>query len=165
VPSYGWTAPDGSKWDSQYEYHVFTAIKALGLNVRRCEKGGRDTFNYQEAARGLRCLDCGSSQCVQERTYTADFYIAPDGEELDGPPTGEGYYIEAKGYFRQNKRGLFRHFRRSHPTADVRMVAQKNIRIGKGNLASWCKSYGKIPVHFWDHKKDDVIDVIPEEWM
>jgi hypothetical protein len=167
MADYTFTAPDGSVWASRHEYEVYAALYQIGAPVVKCEKGSAHTMGYTESKRGLRCRECGSSKCVQERTYTPDLLVAADGRDLDAGPAGQNYYIEAKGYFRESARGLFRHFRRSNPEIDVRLVLMANHAAGKRpkRILDWAKSPAKVEAWVWNYKTDDPTDVIPEEWM
>lgn len=165
MPSYTFKAPDGEVWASEYEFRVYDALRSLGSGVRRCQRGTGDTFSYCEQKQALRCLECGSSNCVQVRSYTPDLYIPEHVSLLGQEGEGSGYYIEAKGYLREHKRGLLRHFRRSQKSLDLRMVASADHRVGKGRLSTWAWKYCRIEVWIWDWKKDDITDVVPEEWM
>ncbi len=151
-----WRAPDGTVWDSRFEYQVFEHLRRCGSDVRRCEKPG-DSFDYLEPQTNVRCMDCGSSQCSQRRVYTPDFYIVPKSAASDGG----GYYLEAKGYFRRDKRVLFRCFRNSRPEIDLRVVFEKAhwVTSGKTRITDYFDRYLKTTPYVVG------INEIPEEWL
>ena len=147
-----WLDPTGEQWASRYEWETYEYLKAAGANVRRCTED--DSINYTERKPRCRCLECGSGNVVQERTYTPDLYLVPKGREESG-----GYYIEVKGYFRGEKRRLFRCLRNDRPDIDIRVVANANPKTGKLRLTEYFARY----------LKDTPIVVgyenIPEDWL
>jgi hypothetical protein len=101
-------------------------------------------------------LECGSSNCAQNRTYTPDIFFLPKA----APPNTGGYYIEVKGYFRDEKRKLFRCFRNDRPDIDLRCVFEGDhwVTRGKTRLTQYFDRYVKnTPYHVWDGD-------IPEDW-
>ena len=148
-----WKDPDGTVWPSRFEWEVYSTLKASGVDVRRCDAG--DTIDYSEPKPNVSCLECGSSECAQNRKYTPDLYITtstPDG--------ASGYYVEVKGYFRNEKRKLFRCLRASRPDIDLRIIFGSNhwVTKGKTRLPNYFDSYIKnIPYHIWNGD-------IPGDW-
>ena len=149
-----WRAPDGSEWASKFEWQVFDALSANGYNVRRCDE--RDTLSYTEPKSNARCVACGSWECVQDRTYTPDLFLLPESQGADGV----GYYIEVKGYFRREKRQLFRCMRNSREDIDIRLILEADhwVTKGKTRMTDYARRYLKTtPTHVWDGD-------IPEDW-
>lgn len=93
---------------------------------------------------------------MQDRIYTPDLFVIPEGgRERDG------YYIEAKGYFRAEKRKLFRCMRNDRPDIDLRVILEANhwVTKGKSKLTDYFARYLKTtPVHVWDGG-------IPGDWL
>ena len=142
-----WKAPDGVIWASKFEWEVYTALLEDGIDVRKCDSS--DTFSYTQQRPNVKCVECGSVDCVQERTYTPDLYIRPEASEDDS----SGYYIEVKGYFREEKRRLFRCLRASRSDVDLRVIFATDhwVRKGKTRLSDYFDRYVKnTPYHFWD---------------
>lgn len=148
-----WIDPTGEVWASKFEWQTYEHLRASGANVRRC--GDSDSITYHESRPNVQCMACGSRECVQERIYTPDLYIIPKDPEL------EGYYIEAKGYFRSEKRKLFRHLRKTRPDISLRAVLQSNhwVTRGKTRLSDYFDRYLKDTPYVVGYKN------IPEEWM
>lgn len=146
-------APDGTEWASKFEWEVYSTLRDAGHCVRPCDE--RDTISYTEQKTNARCVACGSVECVQDRTYTPDLFFLPQGEGSNGA----GYYIEVKGYFRPEKRTLFRCMRKSRPDYDIRLVLQSNFRAtSKSRIVDYCKRYLKdTKYHVWDGD-------IPGDW-
>ena len=143
-----WKAPDGEIWPSKFEWEVYDALKQRGVNVRRCDSG--DTITYHQPRPNVECLECGSSKCSQTRTYTPDLHILrPRGRGGES----RGYYIEVKGYFREEKRRLFRCLRNDRKDIDLRCIFASNhwVKKGKTRLSDYFSRYVKnTPYHFWD---------------
>jgi hypothetical protein len=149
-----WRADDGTIWASKFEYTVYAALKGTGSIVRKCTSS--DTVTYTEHKSNVRCLECGGSECVQDRTYTADLFFTP----ASAGSGSSGYYIEAKGYFAPDKRRLFRSLRKTRPDIDLRVILETNgwATKGKTRMTQYFAKYLKTtPVHVWDGD-------IPEDW-
>jgi len=147
-----WLDPSGNEWASRYEWETYEHLRAGGTTVRKCDSS--DTITYREPKRGCICLECGSSDVVQKRKYTPDLYIVPKGrEECDG------YYIEVKGYFRGEKRRLFRCLRNDRPDIDIRVVSYNNAKTGKLTLVEYFERYLKTTPIVVGYQ------AIPEEWL
>ena len=151
-----WKDPEtGEVWASKFEWEVYGALKAAGHDVRRCDSS--DSISYSEPRPNVSCLECGSHRCAQDRTYTPDLYLRPKA----GSHNGDGYYIEVKGYFRNEKRRLFRCLRNSRPDIDLRCIFASNhwVTRGKTRLSDYFDRYIKsTPYVFWK-------GVLPEEWI
>lgn len=160
-----WQAPDGTIWASRFEYAVYSTLRNHGHNVRK--SGPQDSLAYTDSVLNGRCLECNSGRCVTDRRYTPDLFIGPANEDLeyaaqrvrDGQaPSPCGYYIEAKGYLRSDRRSLLRSFRKSWPRIDFRLVVQRDYNVTKHlTITQWAAKYLKCPVHVWDGK-------LPIDW-
>lgn len=149
-----WKDPEGNIWPSKFEWEVYDTLLRSGVNVRRCDKS--DTITYYQPKPNVECLDCGSSRCSQTRTYTPDLHITTEG----GGGHSHGYYIEVKGYFREEKRRLFRCLRQSRKDIDIRCVFASDhwVKKGKTRLSDYFSKYVKnTPFCFWNGD-------IPGDW-
>lgn len=164
-----WEAPDGTIWASRFEYAVYSTLKAQGYNVRKST--AEDRFPYTDPVTNGRCLECNSARCVTDRGYTPDLFIGPPGEDL-GPAservrggdanTPWGYFIEAKGYLRSDRRSLLRSFRKSWPSLNFRLVVQRDYKVtAKLTIAQWAVKYLRVPVTVWDGRLPDDWNVLP----
>ena len=156
-----WIDDDGTVWASKFEYTVYAALKESGATVRKCTAS--DTVDYTEHKRNVRCVECGSCECVQDRTYTADLFFTPasafDTAAASDGSSG-GYYIETKGYFAPDKRRLFRSLRETRPDIDLRVILETDgwATKGKTRMTQYFAKYLKTtPVHVWNGD-------IPEDW-
>jgi hypothetical protein len=150
-----WKARDGVVWASKFEWEVYDALLRGGINVRKCDES--DTITYHQSRPNVECLDCGSSRCSQARTYTPDLHITPQGKGSDST----GYYIEVKGYFRDEKRRLFRCLRQSRQDVDIRCIFASDhwVRKGKTRLSDYFTRYIKnTPFFFWEGE-------LPGDWQ
>lgn len=148
-----WQDPDGNVWASRFEYSVYKALKEQGYNVRRTTP--QDSKAYTATVKNGECLECNSERVVTNHWYTPDLFVTTGPE---GEPFGQsGYYIEAKGYLRAERRSLLRSFRKARPDVDFRLVVERDYKVGKGTLISWADKYLKVPVIKWDGK-------LPEDW-
>lgn len=148
-----WLAPDGSIWDSRYEYVVWLAYVAADRKIRRTSKS--DSFSFTLPIRSASCDACGSTEVGQRRTYTPDFYV--DSEDTERSTVG--YYIESKGYLRPKQRALLRSFYKAHPNAPVRFLLQRNYPATKtSSIVQWFNKFLKTAkVAVWNGS-------IPEGW-
>ena len=144
--------PTGEQWASKYEWETYEYLRSVGANVRRCTSS--DTITYSERKPSCVCLECGSGDVVQERRYTPDLFVIPKG----GGDSG-GYYIEVKGYFRGEKRRLFRCLRNDRPDIDIRVVSYANPKTGKLRLTEYFERYLKTTPIVVGYEN------IPEEWL
>lgn len=74
---------------------------------------------------------------------------------------GQAYWVEAKGYFQQDKRARFRDFIKAHRGVDVRFVVGSDHKVGKGRLIAYIEKFYKLPVDQWSAKGWEV----PKEWL
>lgn len=159
-----WQSPDGAIWASRFEYGVYSKLRELGHDVRRTSP--EDRISYTHPVRGGLCTQCNSHEVVTERHYTPDLFVVPRagqgagrGDAGDPTAASRGYYIEAKGYLRADGRSLLRSLRKARPDIDLRILAQRDYKVGKSTFTGWVTKFLKIPVHVWttDGK-------LPEEW-
>lgn len=143
-----WEDEEGNAWASKLEATIYFELsKDERIVVRRCERGGSDTFDYTSPVSSAVCLECGSTSVVQRRKYTPDLYVTPKS----GGDVQSGYYIEIKGHFPGPKRTLLRHFLKTGPSIDLRMLLQRDGRATrKLNMIEYITKYMNIPVHVWD---------------
>ena len=149
-----WKDDYGNEWASRLECEVFEALsKDERITVRKCERGGSDTFSYHSPVRGALCLECSGGEVVQLRTYTPDLHIVPTSEEY----TGGAYYLEIKGHFPARKRSLLRSFLKSGPHIDLRMVFESDQRA-RGTKSHTNLTYArdilKVPACVWGRRLD-----------
>lgn len=156
-----WEAPNGTIWASRFEWQVYDKLRTLGYVVRKCEQGPVDTFLYNSNVTKGYCLDCGSSQVVQQRSYTPDLFISTDEDVDGGMSVNGGIYLETKGYFPASKRNLLRAFRKTGPHIALYFLAQRDLWTTKGKtkLSDYFAKYLKdVPFAVWDGQD------IPAEW-
>lgn len=118
---------EGIQWDSKYESAVYWHLRGLGIPVRKCEKGGSDTFRYTSSVVRGRCMECQSGNVVQERTYTPDLYA-----DMASSAHAGGYYVEAKGYWNAPKRNLLRSVVKANEDLRLLFIFQKDLWVTKG---------------------------------
>lgn len=142
-----WQDPTGQVWDSRYEYELYTHLKAKGLYVQ--PTGEQDSFLYTSPVRSAVCTVCGSDRVAKNRSYTPDLFVSTkDVGGVSRDPSG--YYVEAKGYLRKDRRALLRYFRKAQPNVDLRLVVQADNRATKQlRVVEWAQKYLKIPVAVW----------------
>jgi len=148
-----WRDPDGKVWASRFEWTVYDTLSRLGCNVRKCTE--RDSISYSEPKPNVKCMECGSLQCMQERIYTPDLFLIPKGRG-----NGDGYFIETKGYFARDKRILFRCFRNDRQDIDLRLILESDhwTTKGKTRLSQYAERYlPNTPCHVWNGD-------IPDDW-
>lgn len=149
-----WIAEDGSEWDSKFEWSVFEGLRSNGYRVRRCNES--DSIAYHSPVKQGRCLECGSSSVVQERTYTADLYVVEGTAEDPGCK----YLIECKGYFPSPKRSLFRALSAGLQGTGLRIVFESNQRLRgtKMTPVEYIQRYCKNVIPgVWDKKNKQVV--------
>jgi len=142
-------APDGEVWASEYEFRVYEQLRDElgGDTVFRNEGPDGHTFNYFTKVKSGDCLECGSSEVVQRRTYTPDLRI---GGSKDPPIR---YYIETKGYFSAEKRNLLRSFLKTGEDIGLVLVLQNDSKAtAKLTLTQYSAKYFKIPTFVWNPK-------------
>lgn len=150
-----WQDPEGNVWASRFEYEVYLGVKASGRTVRRTTP--EDSMAYTSSIKGGVCTECLSRAVAQEHRYTPDLYVDTSGRIGTEATGNAGYYLEAKGYLRSERRSLLRAFRKARPDCDLRLVVQSDYRVGKGSLTSWAEKYLKVKVHVWN-------GTLPEGW-
>jgi hypothetical protein len=123
--------------------------------VRRCDKGGDDTFPYTTSVRAGQCNDCGSVAIVQHRTYTPDFHIVRKAKGSND----RGYYLEVKGHFPGPQRNLVRAFLEANGQGlDLRILLQRDGKATpKLMMSEYIEKYIKVPWHVWDGQ-------LPKDW-
>lgn len=139
---------------------VYNSARDAGVKVRRCDKGGTDTFSYTSEIRDGICQSCASTQVVKQRRYTPDLCViqSPHGPDDFAALSGANkYYVEAKGYLRASERALLRSLVASKAVPDLRIVLQADYRIGKLTFGGWIDRYLKIKWAVFDGKW-------PETW-
>lgn len=151
-----WKAPDGTVWDSRFEYEVYLGFKERGISVRKLE-APKDSLDYTSPVRGAECAKCGSNAVVQRRSITFDLLAV---QEAGGGPERRSYRVEAKGYLRAPRRRLLRCFRQAWPSVDLRLVLQADYKVGKGTVLEWCAKYLKCPAFVWKGPES-----IPNSWV
>lgn len=157
-------APDGSIWDSKFEWHVWEGAKNADVRLHRADKAGKtDTLSYVHNIRNARCQDCGSDRVGSVRGITFDMVMR------DWHPVGKenGGYLECKGYMRANKRALYRSFFKEKPGFSAAIIIQSNYKVGKGTFGDWISKILKIPYFHWQgvfpKPSDWVMPVIKQE--
>lgn len=155
---------DGESWDSTYEHDVYRGLELLDVSVRRCIKGSSDTISYTSEVRQGVCMDCQSTKVVQERTYTPDFCIYAEGD--DGEP--RVVFVEAKGYWKADKRRLLRSVLKSNPHLNLLLVFQKDgwVTKGKSKYTDYAARYLKSArCLVWDNRGKMRKPVLPEGFV
>lgn len=149
-----WRDTSGVVWSSRFEYEVYIALLAGGVDVRKTTES--DQLLFSDRLTGCVCGACGATEIVKHRRYTPDLYVSSQGS---GGSTDDstGYYIEAKGYIRSERRRILRSFRQARPDVNLRVIIQRDYKVGKSTLAGWVTKYMKIPVAVWSGS-------LPEDW-
>jgi hypothetical protein len=143
---------DGVTWSSKFEYQIFAALNATPHTVAH-KTTDRDAMNYTAPVTNGLCEKCGNRHVVTERHYTPDLLVYA----YDKPD--RGFYVEAKGYLRAERRSLLRAWRKSHPTVDLRMLVQRDYKVtAKLTITQWAAKFLKIPVAVWT-------GTLPEGWV
>jgi hypothetical protein len=142
-------APDGSEWDSKFEwqvYDVYLRDPVSGRKIRRTVKGSGDTLAYTVPVRNATCDSCGQAKVSKHRSYTPDIFHDGAGDAgLKG-----SYLIETKGYLRAAERSLLRAFCKARPDIDLRIIYQRDFPVNKGlSITQWTAKYLKIPYAVW----------------
>lgn len=147
-----WEAPDGTIWASEFEYTVFKLLeRSTEFDSHKC--GESDSVMYSTKIRHGICMDCGSSQVTQQRIYTPDICLVGSN--------GKRLYLETKGYFRRDKRALFREaVKQTKGSVDIRVLLQSNFKATPQKRIKEYLEYYKIPVAMYDKNTG-----IPKEWM
>ena len=156
-----WKDNEGTIWASKYECLVYEGLLLHGVHVEKCEKGEGHSFRYTESKANLRCLECQSTNCVQDRTYTPDLLVVPGNGETP-------YYLETKGFFPAKSRNLLRNFNKSRSDINLRFVTSTDAWVTKGKtkLSDYFQRYLKtVPFHVWNHNLKNPGVPLPEEWL
>lgn len=127
---------------SGFEEKIYKQLKAAGLAVYY----EPETFEYRRRTRRTFCADCESKRTYKLARYTPDFRI------------GKSIYIEAKGYFKPEKRAAMEDFLRTHPTFDLRFVFGADNWLTSKRVtkySDWAKSL----------KVKYAIQTVPEAWI
>jgi hypothetical protein len=147
-------APDGSEWDSRFEWQVYDALRRSGVDVERCEKGGRYSIAYTQRLGNSACIACGSTEVGKQRRYTPDlFHHAKKRDAAEGADAG--YRIELKGYLRAEERSLLRALCKARPDLDLRFIYQRNWTVSRKSgltIIDWTKKFLKKPCAVWTGK-------------
>lgn len=124
-----WVDEHGKTWASRFECLVYAAARRAKIKVRKCDKGGPDTFSYHSKVRDGVCQSCQGTDIIKQRRYTPDLRVLLDsGEEARGQG---GYYVETKGYLRAAQRKLVRDFCKAGKIADLRFILQTDYKCTK----------------------------------
>jgi hypothetical protein len=147
-------APDGSEWDSRFEWQVYDALVRAGHSVERCEKGGRYSVSYIQRLNGAACGACGSTEVGKQRRYTPDLFHHADGGN-SAAEGDRGYRIELKGYLRSEERSLLRALCKARPDLDLRFIFQRNWLVSRKSgltVIDWTRKFLKKPCAVWNGK-------------
>jgi len=144
-----WLAPDGTEWDSKFEYEIFLTYQKVGLSVRRTNE--QDRLLFTRPVRNGACTECDSCSVVSRHYYTPDIYVgAADDRERSGLQA-TGYYVEAKGYLRAEQRSLLRSLRKARPDVDLRLIVQRDYKVtSKLTITEWARKYLRVRAHVWN---------------
>lgn len=103
-------------------------------------------YKWRDEFRNAQCEKCGSRDVIQERSYTPDFFLR------------NGVVVEVKGRLTRRDRKVLLGVRKNNPDLDLRLVFDKDNRIGKdakSRYSDWAERYGfKWSLDGW----------IPNEW-
>lgn len=108
--------------------------------------------------RDASCSGCGATQVVKRRTYTPDLHSPEAHGRDDRVYSHAGFYIEVKGYLRADQRSLLRAFCKARPDIDLRIVFQRDFKIGATTAVAWVTKFLKRPVCVWKGR-------LPDEWV
>lgn len=145
-----WQAPDGTVWDSKFEYEVFLGLSGrTGYRVRKTAES--DSVCYTRPIRNGACTRCPSREVVSEHTYTPDLHIVQEDSSKRGAVgEAESYYVEAKGYLRADRRSLLRALCKARPDLHLRLLVQRDYRVSaRLTITEWARKFLKIPVAIW----------------
>ena len=126
---------------SRFEEQIYDQLRKAGLQPEY----EPDTIDYHRRTRQTYCGDCGSKKTYKKARYTPDFKIGH-------------YYIEAKGYFKPEKRAAMEDFLRSNPSIDLRFVFGADNWLTSKRVtkySDWAKS---LKVKYG-------IKTVPENWI
>lgn len=154
-------APDGSEWDSKFEWQVFDALTKQGHRIRRCERGLADSVPYTQRILNAACGACGSDAVGKRRSYTADFLHDPERKESQRETDDGRFLVELKGYLRADERGLLRALCKARPDLRLVFIFQRDFTVSRRSglkATDWVEKYLKKPAIVWKGK-------IPNEWL
>jgi hypothetical protein len=143
-----WLAPDGTEWDSKFEYEVFLTYQKAGLNVRRTTE--QDSLLFTRPVRNGTCAICGSCEVASRHRYTPDLHVGAEDDRERSSVQTASHYEEVKGYLRADQRSLLRALRKAKPDVDLRAVVQRDYKVGKGTVCQWFRKYLKMPCVVWN---------------
>ena len=106
-------------------------------------------------------MDCCSHEVVQQRSYTPDLVITPYADVGKEAASIRKIYLETKGYFPASKRSLLRAFRKTGPSIDLRVLAERDnwVTKGKSKLSDYFERYLKdVKFAVWNGRD------LPESW-
>jgi hypothetical protein len=149
---------DGEIWASKFEFEVYDGLsKQLGSGqIRRCTE--EDQLDYQSQCKNSNCAECGSNRVVQRRKFTPDLFVVSPSAAGRGNKQS-GYFIEAKGYLRADRRTLLRDFVKCHPNLDLRFVIEKDYKATSTlSLGQWIDRYLKKRWIVWNGR-------LPKDWL
>lgn len=130
------------KFASKFERYIYDKLEKEGLKVEYEPQ----TFDYRRRTRQTFCGDCGSKKTFRKARYTPDFKI------------GRSIYIEAKGYFKPEKRAAMEDFLASNPGFDLRFVFGADNWLTRKRVtkySDWAKSL----------KVKYAIKEVPDKWI
>ena len=151
-----WIDEQGDEWASKFEHDVYQGLRSSGYRVRRCDES--DTVAYYSSVTSGRCVECGGTDVVQARTYTADLFVVKPPKQHNGPG---GYLVECKGYFPRDRRALFCAIAKECKRlgTGLRIIFESNRKL-KGTQqtpVSYIHRYAKNVVPgVWDKKTEEV---------
>lgn len=146
-----WLAPDGTEWDSRFEYEVYLVHRNAGINIRKC-RSPEDSAAYARSVRNGVCGECGSDQVSTSHSYTPDFSVVPEdpGQLSALAKDGGVFVIECKGYLRAERRSLLRALVKARPDLPLRILVQRDYKVTKSlTITEWVRKFLKRPVAIW----------------
>lgn len=143
-----WLAPDGTEWDSKFEYEIFLAYEKEGKSARRTTE--QDSLLFTRPVRNGACTECESCTVVSRHRYTPDLYVGAEDNREFGGLQATSYYVEAKGYLRAEQRSLLRSLRKARPDVDLRLIVQRDYKVTKSlTITEWARKYLRVRAVVW----------------
>jgi len=136
----------GTEYIFRSEYERRQARRLLKNNISFLYE--HQQLSFMADVRNARCRSCDSTDCVQLRSYTPDFYL-----------TETGIFVETKGKFDAPNRTKMKQVCRQSDE-DIRMVFMRDnwlTKKKKMNYSRWCEinditcAIGDIPLE-WGRK-------------
>ena len=154
-----WRAPDGTEWDSRFEYEVFLAYTAAGFQTRKATE--QDCVTYSRPVRNGVCRKCGALEVATQHRYTPDLFVIPPHAGKRGGMAQLGpFSLEVKGYLRAERRSLLRALCKAQPNLHLRLLVQRDYQVTKSlSLTEWARKFLHIPVAVWTGQPPS-----PAEW-